>query len=201
MKVAIVDYGAGNLPSVERALRSLGADTERATEPVQVAVAKAIVLPGVGHFSAFVNGLRERNLTSSLRDAYDSGVPMLGICLGLQAMFASSEEAPGAPGLGFFPEEIRALPTNVKSPHIGWNQLRHTQTSVLLRGIPKDAFFYFAHSYAAPASAESTVAACDHGFPFAAVIEQKRLAAVQFHPEKSGETGARVLQNFLESAQ
>jgi glutamine amidotransferase len=201
MKIAIVDYGAGNLPSVERALRSLGAETERATEPSQIAAAKAIVLPGVGHFSAFVNGLRERNLTSSLREAYDSGVPMLGICLGLQAMFASSEEAPGARGLGFFPEEVRALPTNVKSPHIGWNQLRRTQASALLHGIPEDAYFYFAHSYAAPASAESTVAACDHGFPFTAVIEQRRLAAVQFHPEKSGETGARVLRNFLESAQ
>jgi imidazole glycerol-phosphate synthase subunit HisH len=201
MKIAIVDYGAGNLPSVERALRGLGAETERATEPSQIAAAKAIVLPGVGHFSAFVNGLRDRNLTSSLREAYDSGVPMLGICLGLQAMFASSEEAPGAPGLGFFPEEVRALPTNVKSPHIGWNQLRRTQTSALLRGIPEDAYFYFAHSYAAPASAGPTVAACDHGFPFAAVIEQRRLAAVQFHPEKSGETGARVLRNFLESAQ
>lgn len=201
MKVAIVDYGAGNLPSVERALRGLGAETERATDPAQLAAAKAIVLPGVGHFSAFVNGLRERNLTSSLREAYDSGVPILGICLGLQAMFASSEEAPGAPGLGFFPEEVRALPTNVKSPHIGWNQLRRTQSSALLRGIPDDAYFYFAHSYAAPASSEPTVAACDHGFPFAAVIEQRRLCAVQFHPEKSGETGARVLRNFLESAQ
>ncbi len=174
MKVAIVDYGAGNLPSVERALRNLGAETERATGPQQVAAAKAIVLPGVGHFSAFVNGLRERNLTSSLSEAYDSGVPMLGICLGLQAMFASSEEAPGASGLGFFPEEVRALPTNVKSPHIGWNQLRRMQASALLRGIPEDAYFYFAHSYAAPAAAESTVAACDHGFPFAAVIEQRR---------------------------
>jgi len=201
VKIAIVDYGAGNLPSVERALRSLGAETERATEPGQIAAAKAIVLPGVGHFSAFVNGLSERNLTSSLRQAYDSGVPMLGICLGLQAMFASSEEAPGAPGLGFFPDEVRALPTNVKSPHIGWNQLRRTQTSVLLRGIPEDAYFYFAHSYAAPAAAGPTVAACDHGFPFAAVIERGRLAAVQFHPEKSGETGGRVLRNFLESAQ
>ena len=201
MRVAIVDYGAGNLPSVERALRGLGAETERATEPGQIAAARAIVLPGVGHFSAFVNGLRERNLTSSLREAYDRGVPILGICLGLQAMFASSEEAPGEPGLGFFPEEVRALPTNVKSPHIGWNQLRRTQPSALLRGIPEDAYFYFAHSYAAPASSEATVAACDHGFAFAAVIEQRRLGAVQFHPEKSGEAGARVLGNFLEPVQ
>lgn len=201
MKITIVDYGAGNLPSVERALSGLGAETERAVEPEQVAAAKVIVLPGVGHFAAFVNGLRERKLTSSLRAAYEAGVPMLGICLGLQAMFSSSEEAPGDAGLGFFPEEVRALPTNVKSPHIGWNQLRRMQTSKLLRGIPEDAYFYFAHSYAAPASAKSTVAACDHGMPFAAVIEQRNLAAVQFHPEKSGDTGAQVLQNFLESVQ
>jgi imidazole glycerol phosphate synthase glutamine amidotransferase subunit len=201
MKITIVDYGAGNLPSVERALRGLGAETERAVEPEQVAAAKVIVLPGVGHFAAFVNGLRERKLTSSLRAAYEVGTPMLGICLGLQAMFSSSEEAPGDAGLGFFPEEVRALPTNVKSPHIGWNQLRRMQTSKLLRGIPENAYFYFAHSYAAPASAKSTVAACDHGMPFAAVIEQRNLAAVQFHPEKSGDTGAQVLQNFLESVQ
>lgn len=201
MKIAIVDYGAGNLPSVERALWKLGAETERAVEPKQVAAAKAIVLPGVGHFAAFVSGLRERNLTSSLRDAFDAGVPILGICLGLQAMFASSEEAPGDAGLGFFPEEVRALPANVKSPHIGWNQLRRVRESALLREIPGDAYFYFAHSYAAPASAAATVAACDHGFPFAAVIEQGNLRAVQFHPEKSGETGARLLRNFLESVQ
>jgi len=199
MKIAIVDYGAGNLPSVERALAKLGAPTERAVAPEQLASAKAIVLPGVGHFGAFVNGLRERNLTSSLRGAFDSGKPILGICLGLQAMFASSEEAPGEPGLEWFPEGVRALPRNVKSPHIGWNQLRRVHPSKLLRGIPDDAYFYFAHSFAAPASAQYTVAACDHGFPFAAVMEHNHLAAVQFHPEKSGETGAQVLHNFVDS--
>lgn len=201
MKVAIVDYGAGNLPSVERAFAKLGADSERATTPEQIDSAKAIVLPGVGHFGAFVEGLRERKLTPSLRAAFDSGKPMLGICLGLQAMFAKSEEARGEPGLEFFPEEVRALPTNVKSPHIGWNQLRHVHASKLLGGIAENAYFYFAHSYAAPASAQFTVAACDHGFPFAAVIECANLAAVQFHPEKSGETGAQVLRNFIESVQ
>jgi imidazole glycerol phosphate synthase glutamine amidotransferase subunit len=201
VKIAIVDYGAGNLPSVERALRGLGAETERAVEPGQLAAAKAIVLPGVGHFAAFVAGLRERNLTEPLRAAYQAGVPILGICLGLQAMFASSEEAPGDKGLEFFPEEVRALPTNVKSPHIGWNQVRRTRESALLRGIPEDAYFYFAHSFAAPATTEPTVAACDHGFPFAAVIERGSLRGVQFHPEKSGETGAKVLQNFVESIQ
>jgi imidazole glycerol phosphate synthase glutamine amidotransferase subunit len=199
VKIAIVDYGAGNLPSVERALGKLGAQTERAVAAEKLQSAQAIVLPGVGHFGAFVQGLRKSNLAPPLRAAFESGKPILGICLGLQAMFASSEEAPGEPGLSFFPEEVCALPTHVKSPHIGWNQVRRMHPSKLLRGIADDAYFYFAHSYAAPASAPCTVAACHHGFPFAAVVECNNLAAVQFHPEKSGETGAQILRNFLES--
>ena len=201
MKISIIDYGAGNLPSVARALRSLGAETEYVTRPEQIAAARALVLPGVGHFSAFVTGLRERNLTNALRQALAGGAPTLGICLGLQAMFASSAEAPGEPGLDLIHENVQALPTNVKSPHIGWNQLRRLRQSILLREIPDDAHFYFAHSYAAAATEPHTAAACDHGFPFAAVLEQNNLMAVQFHPEKSGEAGARVLRNFLEWAQ
>jgi imidazole glycerol-phosphate synthase subunit HisH len=201
VKVSIIDYGAGNLPSVERALRSLGAETECVTGPEQIATASALVLPGVGHFSAFVTGLRERNLTAALREAIAGGVPILGICLGLQAMFASSAEALGAQGLDLIHENVQALPTNVKSPHIGWNQLRRLRESILLREIPDDAYFYFAHSYAAAASEPHTAAACDHGFPFAAVVEKDNLMAVQFHPEKSGEIGSRVLRNFLEWAQ
>lgn len=201
MKIAIIDYGAGNLPSVERALASLGAETERVVRPEQLDSAKAIVLPGVGHFAAFVAGLRERNLTSPLSKAFDAGVPILGICLGLQAMYASSEEAPGDRGLGFFHEAVQALPTNVKSPHIGWNQVERSREGRLLRDIPQDAYFYFAHSFAAPGSSEEVVAVCNHGVPFAAVIESRNLMGVQFHPEKSGETGAKVLRNFLESVQ
>lgn len=199
MKISIVDYGAGNLPSVERALAKLGAQTQLATEAEHISSAEAIVLPGVGHFSAFVNGLRERNLVAPLKAAFDAGRPILGICLGLQAMFRASDEAPGEPGLGFLEGDVRALPTNVKSPHIGWNQLRRTGQSALLRGVPEDAYFYFAHSFAAPAEAAPTVAACDHGMAFAAVVEQRNLLAVQFHPEKSGEAGAHVLRNFVES--
>ncbi len=199
MKIAVIDYGAGNLPSVERALRSLGANTERVTQPEQMTAARAIVLPGVGHFGAFVAGLRERNLIEPLRAAGDSGVPILGICLGLQALFSSSEEAPRECGLGFFREKVTALPTNVKSPHIGWNQLRKVRESRLLHKVPEGAYFYFAHSFAALGSAAATVAACDHGVSFAAVTESENLFGVQFHPEKSGETGALVLRNFLES--
>ena len=201
MKISIIDYGAGNLPSVERALRTLGADTEFVTGAEQIATASALVLPGVGHFSAFVTGLRERNLAAALRAAIAGGVPILGICLGLQAMFAASAEAPGEQGLDLIHENVQALPTNVKSPHIGWNQLRRLRESILLREIPHDAYFYFAHSYAAAASEPHTAAACDHGFPFAAVVEQENLMAVQFHPEKSGEVGSRLLRNFLEWAQ
>jgi len=200
VKVSIVDYGAGNLPSVERALRTLGSDTECVTRPDEIAKASTLVLPGVGHFSAFVTGLRERNLTATLRDAIARGVPILGICLGLQAMFAASAEAPGEQGLDLIHENVQALPTKVKSPHIGWNQLRRLRESILLREIPEDAYFYFAHSYAAAAGEPHTAAACDHGFPFAAVVEKNNLMAVQFHPEKSGEVGSRVLRNFLEWA-
>jgi imidazole glycerol phosphate synthase glutamine amidotransferase subunit len=201
VKISIIDYGAGNLPSVERALRSLGAETECVTKPEQIAAVRALILPGVGHFSAFVTGLRDRHLTAPLCQALAGGIPVLGICLGLQAMFSSSAEAPGERGLDLFHETVHALATNVKSPHIGWNQLRRLRESILLRDIPHDAYFYFAHSYAAAASEPHTAAACDHGFPFAAVLEQNNLLAVQFHPEKSGEAGWRVLRNFLEWAQ
>jgi imidazole glycerol-phosphate synthase subunit HisH len=201
VKLSIIDYGAGNLPSVERALRGLGAETECITHPGQIAAARALILPGVGHFAAFVAGLRERNLTAALQQAITGGTPVLGICLGLQALFSSSAEAPGEPGLNLIHENVQALPGNVKSPHIGWNQLRRLRESVLLREIPEDAYFYFAHSYAAAASEPHTAAACDHGFPFAAVLEQDNMMAVQFHPEKSGASGWRVLRNFLEWTQ
>ncbi len=179
----------------------LGAETQFATKATHISSAKAIVLPGVGHFSAFVNGLRDSNLVEPLRKAFDDGVPILGICLGLQAMFETSEEAPGERGLGFLRGEVRALPANVKSPHIGWNQLRRLQTGTLLKDVPQDAYFYFAHSFAAPAEIAPTAAACDHGMAFAAVVEHRNLLAVQFHPEKSGEAGAQVLRNFVEAVQ
>jgi imidazole glycerol phosphate synthase glutamine amidotransferase subunit len=200
MKVSIIDYGAGNLPSVERAFRSLGVEGERITCSAQLAAARAIVLPGVGHFSAFVGAALEANgLATPLRAAFNSGIPILGICLGLQAMFAGSEEAPEKRGLGFLAGEVRALPATAKSPHIGWNQVRRFRPSQLLRGVPEEAHFYFAHSYGAPGAGDHVAAVCDHGCAFAAVIEHRNLFAVQFHPEKSGEIGARVLRNFLEA--
>src|SRR6185437_3918460 len=145
VKVAIVDYGAGNLPSVERALRAAGAETNLAARGAELADADSIVLPGVGHFDAIVAGLQKDSLGAALESAHQSGVPILGICLGLQVMFSISDESPQARGLGFLPGAVRALPPHVKSPHIGWNQVRRLRESVLLCGVPEDAYFYFAH--------------------------------------------------------
>jgi len=200
MKVAIVDYGAGNVPSVERALRKLGANAARVNDADALASARAMVLPGVGHFAALIRALDERELRAPLKDAILSGKPFLGICLGLQALYQSSEEAPDLAGLGIFPEKVCGLPANVKLPHMGWNRLKMRRSSPLLEGLTEDHYFYFAHSFAAQAADGETLAVCDYGAEFAAVLEVDRVCAVQFHPEKSGEAGALLLANFLRLA-
>jgi imidazole glycerol phosphate synthase glutamine amidotransferase subunit len=202
MKVALIDYGAGNVASVERALQRLGAESTRASTPQCLAAAGAFILPGVGHFAALIRSLDERGLRGALLDALRRGVPYLGICLGLQALYGSSEEAPELCGLQLFSGRIQALPANVKLPHMGWNQLRLTNRSRLLEGISPDTHFYFAHSYAALAGSGSTetVATCTHGSEFTAVVERGNINAVQFHPEKSGAAGAQLLDNFLRVA-
>ncbi|HVB33213.1 MAG TPA: imidazole glycerol phosphate synthase subunit HisH [Patescibacteria group bacterium] len=200
MILTLVDYGAGNLPSVERALRRLGAETKRATGGAALAGADAIVLPGVGHFHALARALAQDGLGRMLRAEVDRGVPLLGICLGLQAFYERSEESPDELGLGWLPGVVKPLPTGVKLPHMGWNQLRRRGPSALLAGIPEDAWFYFAHGYAALETGEEVVAVCEHGVDFVAVIERGPLYGVQFHPEKSGLAGAAILRNFLELA-
>jgi imidazole glycerol phosphate synthase glutamine amidotransferase subunit len=204
MKVTLVDYGAGNVTSVERALQRLGAESIRATTAECVQQAEALLLPGVGHFGALVRAIDERKMRAPLLDAIECGVPFLGICLGLQALYASSEEAPELAGLRVFPSQIRALPRDVKLPHMGWNQVRAAGASQLLQGIEPGAYFYFAHSYAAIAgdseSNSAVAATCSHGADFVAVLEWRNIFAVQFHPEKSGAPGARLLQNFLRLA-
>jgi imidazole glycerol phosphate synthase glutamine amidotransferase subunit len=199
VKITLVDYGAGNVASVELALRHLGAESQRGCSADCIHDAKALLLPGVGHFGALIRALDERGVRAPLLDALSRGVPFLGICLGLQALYDSSEEAPDLRGLQLLPGKIRALPQDVKLPHMGWNQIRTTRDSRLLNGLDPGAYFYFAHSYAALPASEDTeaVATCTHGAEFVAVLEQNNICAVQFHPEKSGVAGARLLQNFL----
>ena len=199
MKITILDYGAGNVPSVERALQRLGVESHRTSSSECISKAEALLLPGVGHYAALVRALDEKRLRAPLVDAIRRGVPFLGICLGLQVLFKSSEEASQLQGLNLLLGIVSALPPNVKLPHMGWNQLEKKRESSLLSGIDAGAYFYFAHSYAALDSSDAA-ATCSHGAEFAAVIEKQNIFAVQFHPEKSGESGARVLQNFLRLA-
>ena len=201
MNITMIDYGAGNLPSVERAFERLGARTDRASSPQHLDRATAIVLPGVGHFAALIRALDEQQIREPLVKAVRSGVPFLGICLGLQALFEASEEAPELTGLSLLSGTVRALPRTAKLPHMGWNQVRPAGSSQIFRGLPAEAWFYFAHSYAVMDECSSAAAVCSHGSDFVAAIESHNIWAVQFHPEKSGSTGARVLANFLESAQ
>ena len=207
MNIALVEYGAGNLPSVERALARLGVQSRRASTPQALAGCNALILPGVGHFGALMRSLGERSLIEPLREAVSKGTPLLGICLGLQAMFAASDEAPGDAGLALFPQKVSALPPADRLPHMGWNQLRRARlpdgqarSSKLLEGVPEDAYFYFAHSYAALDAGDAGVAYCDHCGSFVAVLEQNNVFATQFHPEKSGPIGAKILTNFLARA-
>jgi len=197
MKITLLDYGAGNVASVERALQRLGAESQRATTRECVANAEALLLPGVGHFETLMRAIDARKLRAPLVDAIQRGVPFLGICLGLQALYAASDEAPELVGLQLLPGRVRSLPQVVKLPHMGWNRLLAKHKSLLLEGVAADAYFYFAHTYAAIEQREETVAACSYGTEFVAVLEKENMYAVQFHPEKSGEPGAQVLRNFL----
>jgi imidazole glycerol phosphate synthase glutamine amidotransferase subunit len=200
MNVMLIDYGAGNVTSVERALERLGAPSQRSHSPECIAKAEALLLPGVGHYAALIRALDERALRAPLLEALQRGIPFLGVCLGLQALYETSEEAPELSGLQLLPGSVRSLPATVKLPHMGWNQLRLMRASRLLEGISAHAYFYFAHSYAATNVNSEAVASCNHGADFAAVIEKQNIFAVQFHPEKSGEPGARLLKNFLRLA-
>ena len=198
--IALIDYGAGNVPSVERALQKLGASAKRVTHFNELDGARAIILPGVGHYAAIIRALDEKNLRGALLKAITRGIPFLGICLGLQALYSTSEEAPALFGLNLFQGTVRSLPTTVKLPHMGWNRLRIQRASQLLAGLSESDYFYFAHTFAAIAPISEAVATCDHGADFAAVLERHNIFATQFHPEKSGAAGARLLQNFVELA-
>jgi len=214
MKVALVDYGAGNLTSVIKALEAVGAEIDLASVPEAIAPARAIVIPGVGHFAATAS--LGSTWMEAVRHAINRGVPLLGICLGLQWLFEGSEESPETAGLGFIrgrcfrlqetgsrsgdSASSGRLDTRLKVPHVGWNSLERTdRNSRLLEGIPDGASAYFTHSYAAPCVAE-TVAKTIHAAPFSAAVERDCVFGVQFHPEKSGRTGLQMLTNFMRVA-
>ena len=192
--IAIVDYGAGNLVSVRKALEWLGRESVITSDPCQVERASRIVLPGVGHLSSTAS-LASTGLRDVIAGAIGRGTPFLGICVGMQWMFEGSQESPATKGLGLFHGECERFPENVKSPHVGWNQLEVSSTSRLFRGVPSSSFVYFTHSFRAPVT-DTTVACCEYGGEFSAAIERDRVFGVQFHPEKSGETGLRLLSNF-----
>jgi len=198
MRVTVIDYKAGNLTSVLKALRHLGANLEVTdTDLSLVQSADRIVLPGVGHFAA-TRRLDDAGLTGAIRAAIARGVRFLGICVGMQWLYAGSTEAPGHAGLGHFPEPCSRFPEcEQKVPHVGWNSLQVQNGSRLLHGVNPGEFVYFTHSYKAPVTADTAAEAC-YIEPFAAAVERQNVMGVQFHPEKSGETGLKILKNFLE---
>lgn len=198
MRVTIIDYGAGNLASVLKALRHLGAEPEVASaDPAPIERAERIVLPGVGHFAA-TQRLDETGMAGAVRVAIHRGVPFLGICVGMQWLYAGSTEAPAHNGLAEFPQRCARFPDGAeKVPHVGWNSIEPRPDSRLLRGIRNGEHFYFTHSYRAPVS-DATAATAFYIESFAAALERGSLMGVQFHPEKSGPAGLRVLRNFLE---
>ena len=193
--IALIDYGAGNLTSVVKGFRAVGADVRIVSSLDGLDGADAVVVPGVGHFAA--TSTLTADWRGAVKRSIDAGVPLLGICLGLQWLFEGSDEAPGRVGLGMLPGRCFRLSGDVKVPHVGWNTLRFSKAgSRLLEGVTENASAYFTHSYAAPVG-PATAADTTHGLPFAAAVEQDHVFGVQFHPEKSGATGLRILENFM----
>ncbi len=197
--IAIIDYGAGNIRSIEKALEYVGASVQVTDEPDTVNKAQAIVLPGVGSGGAAMSRMTERGLDNAIRKATQQGKPFLGICLGMQ-LLADHHAEGEVDGLSLFPGEVRRIPHGPKIPHMGWNQVKPQQHTALaiFDNIPQDAYFYFAHSYyVEPQDSQGVAAVTDYGSPFCSVIVTERVWGTQFHPEKSGSVGLQLLQNFL----
>ncbi len=198
--VAIIDYDAGNIRSVEKAVALLGYEAVVTRERETILSADHIILPGVGAFGDAMNKLEKYGLVDVIHEAVERRIPFLGICLGLQLLFESSEEAPGVDGLGLLPGRILRIPekTDLKIPHIGWNSLSFPHQGRLFQGIAEGAYVYFVHSYYLEAKEPEIVkAATEYGTLIHASVERDNLFACQFHPEKSSEVGLKILQNFL----
>ena len=198
MRVTVIDYKAGNLTSVLKALRYLGAEPVVTDSHLSVIESsERIVLPGVGHFAA-TERLDRTGMTGAIREAVKRGVPFLGICVGMQWLYAGSTEAEGQAGLAMFKEQCSRFPERgEKVPHVGWNSLEVKGRPRLMEGVKDGEFVYFTHSYRAPVGTD-TAAVANYIEPFAAAVERGNVMGVQFHPEKSGETGLKILRNFLE---
>lgn len=200
--IAIIDYGAGNLESVRKALEHIGEEAAVIGTGEELLRADAAVLPGVGSFGDAMEQLRKRNLEDPIREFMKSGKPFLGICLGLQVLFESSEESPGVPGLGILKGKIRRIPAadGLKIPHMGWNSLAVSANGDLFEGIKKDPYVYFVHSYYLQCEEDIVTSTASYGVEIHASVRKGNLRACQFHPEKSGETGIQILKNFARAA-
>ncbi len=195
--IAVFDYGAGNLRSVENTLSEIGASYSLVRDPEGLRAASKILLPGVGHFGQIMRALDELRVRATLIERLRAGVPFLGICLGLQALFEASEEAPEAGGLALFEGTVRRFPAGARVPHMGWNRIEAIAPSRLLAGIGSRPYLYFAHSYYVPQCA-ATAAACTYTTPYTALLESGNIFGVQFHPEKSGAAGLGIVRNFVD---
>ncbi|HVA09203.1 MAG TPA: imidazole glycerol phosphate synthase subunit HisH [Acidimicrobiales bacterium] len=199
-KIAVLDYGIGNLRSAEKALQHVGAAARLVADPAEAEAADAVVLPGVGAFGACARALRESGLDAATRGALEAGLPFFGVCVGFQLLYEGSVESPGAAGLGVFPGSVERLPQGEKHPQMQWNRLRPTEAGgpepAPLHGLGEQPWVYFVHSFAPPIGPE-TVAVCDYGGPVAALAMRGNLWGAQFHPEKSGRNGLALLANFV----
>jgi imidazole glycerol-phosphate synthase subunit HisH len=193
--IAIFDYGAGNLRSVQNTLDETGATYELVRDADGLRRASKIILPGVGHFGQIMRALDALGVRDVFKERIKVGVPFLGICLGLQALFERSEEAPDEKGLAIFPGSVARFPQDARVPHMGWNTLDRVKTSRLLKDIDEHPYVYFAHSYYVPVTPQAA-ATCTYLNPYTAVLEQDNVCGVQFHPEKSGPVGLKIVENF-----
>ena len=197
--IAIIDYGAGNLQSVKKALDFLGYESEITQSKQKIENASHVILPGVGSFGDAMNAIRERDLAAAICRAASGEKPFLGICLGLQLLFERSAESPGAEGLGVFKGSIEAIPKDrgLKVPHMGWNSVSLQQTGGIFSGVADNSYFYFVHSYYLKDAEPSLVAATtEYGVSIECAVQKGLVAATQFHPEKSSQTGLQLLKNF-----
>ncbi len=195
--IAVLDYGIGNLRSAQKTLERAGAEPVLTADPAVVAEAAGVVLPGVGNFGRVMEAIREAGVDKLAYDAVDSGRPFIGICVGMQALYESSDEVDGVEGLGILPGRIELLKGDVKRPQMQWNTLDFPTPSPLFAGLPADPWVYFVHSYA-PHNPEHAIATCDYGRPFTAAAQRDNVFATQFHPEKSGPVGLQIITNFVE---